>query len=153
APVLSPDGSRLFVARHALGARGAGAWFGTGTVDVLLTATNSPLAPAPNGDEPQAHSEAMEGSLRIESPVQPPSELVQPRAVVYRKKTRSLLVASERNDTLLELDALAIDPSVAVLDLFKVGTHFGDVEVAQTGGAPSAIALSEDETIAYVLCR
>ena len=42
---LSPDGRRLFVPRHALGAIGSKAWFGAATADVLLTGDDTPLAP------------------------------------------------------------------------------------------------------------
>jgi hypothetical protein len=44
--VLSPDEKRLFAPRHALGAQALESWFGTASVDVLLTKTLEPLAPA-----------------------------------------------------------------------------------------------------------
>src|SRR6185503_2798701 len=43
--VLSPDGQRLYVPRHALGALGKRSWFGQATVDVLLTGSDVSLAP------------------------------------------------------------------------------------------------------------
>jgi cytochrome c peroxidase len=153
ATVLSPDGSRLFVARHALGAQGAGAWFGAGTVDVLLTAKGTPLAPAVTGNEPETHAASEEGTVLAAFPLRPVSELVQPRAMVYRSSKKTLIVASEGNDTLVELDATAVDPSIAVVQTFQIGIGYDEVNVASSGGAPSGIALSSDENVAYVLCR
>jgi cytochrome c peroxidase len=66
---------------------------------------------------------------------------VQPRAVVYRRRTDTLLVASEGTNNLVELDALSIDPSTNPL-----GTY-------TACGAPTGIALSEDEASAHVFCR
>jgi cytochrome c peroxidase len=157
AALLSDDGSRLFVARHALGARGTAAWFGAATVDVLLTKSDTPLAPRPLGQETSAHKNGVvEAPVGGPSPMplRSPSAIVQPRAMVARRSASTLLVASEGNDTLLELDALAVDPTMAVLRVFQVGSGYeSNPRVARTGGAPQAIALSEDEKTAYVFCR
>ena len=48
APVLSPDARRLYVPRHAIGAIADawdGPWWGAATVDVMLTADDTPLVP------------------------------------------------------------------------------------------------------------
>jgi cytochrome c peroxidase len=157
--VLSEDGSRLYVARHALGARGSAAWFGAATVDVLLTKSDTALGPRPSGQEVSTHFGQSGDNTVIDQeesrlPLRSPSQLVQPRAMVARASTHTLLVASEGNDTLVELDALAVDPSMAVLRTFQVGAGYeSDPVVARTGGAPQAIALSSDEKTAYVFCR
>jgi cytochrome c peroxidase len=63
-------------------------------------------------------------------------------------------VASEGNDALVELDALAVDPTTAVLRSIPLGRNYGiNPQVAESGGAPQGIALSDDEQTAYVLCR
>jgi cytochrome c peroxidase len=179
APVLSPDGSRLFLARHALGATGKRAWNGQATVDVLLTADETPLAQRParwfimktRSFMKQASDFGGMGSDRDMTttgpgPLQMEPPFIQPRAVVYRKKTRTLLVASEGTDRLVELDALSIDPSTQALKSYDVGltrNPASDVQtfVPQPGepvgvtrcGAPTGIALSADETKAFVFCR
>jgi cytochrome c peroxidase len=85
-----------------------------------------------------------------------------PRAVVYRAATQTLLVASEGTDHLVELDAQAIAPSLTTLRSYAIGQRYeetlagpreGSLRIAAVGAAPSGIALSEDESIAYVFCR
>jgi hypothetical protein len=46
AAVASPSGDRVLFPRNALGALGPGRWFGVGAVDVLMTDTDTALAPA-----------------------------------------------------------------------------------------------------------
>ena len=79
---------------------------------------------------------------------------MQPRAVAYRASTRTLLVASEGMNLLVEYDALLVEPAVKALRVYPVG-HRGDAmtPVASTGGAPSAVVLSADESTAFVLAR
>jgi cytochrome c peroxidase len=67
----------------------------------------------------------------------------QPRAAVYRATTRSLLVASEGRDALVELDALSIAPAAHELERYELTNC----------GAPTGIAVSADEVTAYVFCR
>jgi cytochrome c peroxidase len=154
AAALSPDGSRLFVPRQALGATGWNAWNGQATVDVLLTAGEAPLAVRPKRwfvMESKPFQKAMsfargmmqtrDPHLSGPGPVQQERPFVQPRAMVYRRSARTLLVASEGSNELVELDALSVDPSVRPLQVLKVGA------------APSGVALSEDERTAYVFCR
>jgi mono/diheme cytochrome c family protein len=157
---LSPDGARLFVARHALGAMGEAAWFGAATVDVLLTADDAPLAPRRDVALPKvdsANAAAMraafnESQAAIPRSVQAP--FVEPRAMVYRKRTRTLLVASEGTNKVVEIDARAVDPTMFVRRTIEVG---GDakhqIPVARYGGAPSGLALSADESLVWVYCR
>lgn len=187
APVLSPDGARLFVARQALGATGKRAWNGQPTVDVLLTADDTELAPPGLGRSFQmltqdAMKRAVIKEWLIDATVAGPGPtrgwptFVAPRAVVYRRATRTLLVASEGTDTLVELDALSLDPSAKPLRTYAVAgappvtkgwtdapyTSPADelqhawaaVPPGQTGcGAPSGVALSADEATAWVFCR
>lgn len=125
--VLSPDGSRLFVPRHALGAEGKRAWNGQAVVDVLLTADDSALAqPAtkwvkystPELEEHRSFGTGR-GPFRDLTfgggfPFQKDA-FIAPRGAVYRQSKRTLLVASEGTDALVELDALAIEPAAHVL--------------------------------------
>ena len=170
--LLSPDDSRLFVARHAPGALGgfrSDSWFGASTVDVLVTADDTALAKprASNNltrvsDNPAINSEhgwdyvatmvidGKEGTL----PLTREMPFVQPRAMVYRKKTRTLLVASQGSDRLVEIDALAVEPALHRIKNYHLGSGYArEQRVAKRGGAPSAIALSADEDTAYVWCR
>ncbi len=151
---LSPDGARLFVARHALGALGKDAWFGASTVDVMLTKGDVPLAPKHVGRLPFYRADKGASGDEVKVPGTPQSPFTQPRAIVYRKKTQTLLVASEGDDLVAELDALALDPTLALVRLYPLGAAQDPMlPVASKGGAPSGIALSLDESIAWVWCR
>jgi DNA-binding beta-propeller fold protein YncE len=157
APVLSPDDSRLFVPRHAIGALGSRNWYGAPTVDVLVTANDAPLAETrrPGGftaritDYDLRDMEATHGVI----PFVVSTGLTQPRAAVYRERTRTLLVASEGDDSITELDVDAIDPTLARVRTYSVGSR-GDwnTSIHHFCSAPKGIALSADETTAYVYC-
>ena len=162
AAALSPDGERLFVPRHALGAVGRMTWAGEPTVDVLLTADAQPLATPLDG--PAVLSRMSIPLDRRDDEVQGTGPLTsrhlfsQPRAVVYRERTDTLLVVSEGRDSVVELDALAIDPSASHHHLYALSpwdSHTVDLPaVSDTDcGAPSGLALSEDEARAFVFCR
>jgi hypothetical protein len=162
AAVLSPDGGRLFVGRHALGGLGESAWFGTGSVDVLATSTDAPVLPARSlpaigtlsTEELKSGSIAYDGAGAM--PTGWATGFSQPRALVYRKSTNTILVASEGTDEIVEVDALSVAPGVQELRSYRLG---GKVEAApaiqipESGGAPTGIALSEDELTAWVYCR
>lgn len=162
AGVLSPDGARLFVPRHALGATGKLAWNGQPTVDVLLTRDDSPLAER-EGDAPlsrvQVPLERRDQELSGPGPIQRRPIFAQPRAAVYRVSTHTLLVASEGRDALVELDARSVDPSARALRRYELSpwedrVQIDDLVAGDTEcGAPSGIALSDDENAAYVFCR
>ena len=148
---------RLFAARHALGARGKNAWFGAGTVDVWLTATREPLAPPgterPPGARSQLAQELISGGDAdlVGSSLTP---FTQPRALVYRKRSHTLLVAGEGDDRVAELDAFAVDPTLAVLRSYAVGANYHPtIHVPMEGGAPAGLALTRDESTLYVYCR
>jgi DNA-binding beta-propeller fold protein YncE len=160
AMVLSPDGKRLFAARHALGALGDPTWFGAATVDVLLVPKDEPLAPPREPLLVEAHpADGGRGAYFDDPAIDPrtgPIPMVtaapfsQPRAMVYRRSTDTLIVAGEGDHDLVALDALAPDPTLAVVgrpgeDTFS-GSYAGCI-------APSGIALSADESTAYVYCR
>jgi hypothetical protein len=165
APVLSPDDGRLFVPRHALGAQGRFWWFGQATVDVLLTADDSALVPPrarnslsyvmPDSFGNDSALQELDGPI----PLAENDSFVQPRAAVYRASTDTILIASEGLDTLTEVDARSIDPSLHPLHTYSLGAYAApgdlspDVRLVVSGGAPSAVALSEDESMAYVFCR
>jgi hypothetical protein len=153
---LSPDGHRLFAARQALGVVGNPAWFGAATVDVLLVPEDAPLAPSrattliekrPSAPAPVA-SDAGATPSPTESlpmPNQDTAMFSQPRALVFRSSTRTLLVAGEGDPGVTELDAFAPDPT-----LHPVRGPLTNVDGCV---APSAIALSEDEQLVFLYCR
>jgi hypothetical protein len=162
AAVLSPDGARLFVGRHALGALGESAWFGTGTVDVLATATDAPVLPSRS--LPAIGTITVEelkgGAISYDGAGAMPTEwstgFAQPRALAYRKSTNTVLLASEGTDEVIELDALAVAPAVQELRRYPVGGKIEKapaIQIPESGGAPTGIALSEDELTAWVYCR
>ncbi len=159
AALLSPDGKSLFVPRHAIGADGVGAWWGAPVVDVLDLRTGKSAVPLHMPGSPAAVVRDQLGPTGDwqAHPGQAPSPagaLTQPRAAVYRRKTDTLLIASEGWDSLTEVDARAADPAMAILhtyDLADIYDAFGHFPVR--GGAPSAVALSADENTAYVFCR
>lgn len=166
APVLSPDQSRLFVPRSALGAQREFGWFGTSTVDVLSTADDTGVAPARAVTTLRGDSEGwsmilsssmidVDGVVPLDTPT-----FVQPRAAVYRASTRTLLVAGEGNNMLSELDARSFDPALAPRRAYPLAKHDASLpdhdpgpRYVIAGGAPSAVALSADESFAYVFCR
>jgi len=160
AAVLSPDGSRMFVPRHALGATGKLAWNGQPTVDILLTASETSLAEPVDGHAPLSRIDVPLERRDVEvtgaGPIQRRPVFAQPRAAVYRERTDTLLIASEGQDSLVELDALSVDPSAHELRRFELDpwVSSGDDMVGETScGAPSGVALSADEMTAYVFCR
>lgn len=157
---LSPNGERLFVARHAVGALGEASWFGAATVDVLLTRTDAPLATKRDANLPVAQSDLTRqlNANMLEGKTQSPrvsyTPFAAPRAIAYRKKTSTVLVASEGTNAVVEFDARVVDPSMFVarrIDLVTA-TEKG-IPVATEGGAPSGLALSEDESTLWVYCR
>ncbi|MEP7123768.1 MAG: c-type cytochrome [Byssovorax sp.] len=150
---MSPDGKRLFAARHALGAPGEAAWFGAPTVDVLMLADDKPLAPQRAGKAlgGTALDDKNLGETWLDTPL---PTMVQPRAMVYRATTKTLLVVSEGAHKLYELNAVAIDPGVTPIYEQALGSSLDPTEPAPTrGGSPTGIALSPDEKLAYVWCR
>ena len=155
---LSPDGASLYVPRHAVGADGHDAWWGAPTVDVLNLKTGKPLAPfsQPKSPANAVNAEGLRGDrFYLAAPGTSPQvldALAQPRAVVYRKKTDSLLVAGEGYDTVLELDALAPDPSMFVHRALMLAIYDTYGQHPIRGGAPAAIVLTPDEDTAYVYC-
>lgn len=159
---LSPDGSRLFVPRHAIGAIGEAAWFGASSVDVLLTADDTPLAEKRDSRLPRVQSDLTRqmrgGMINPETPgtfpLSPHTVFSAPRATLYRKSTSTVLVASEGTNRILEFDARAVDPTMFVSN--KLATSTEDekmIPVAKNGGAPTGMALSADESILWVFCR
>jgi YVTN family beta-propeller protein len=157
--VLAPDAKTLFLPRHALGAEGVGSWWGAPTIDALDLESEKNLAPA-RGKSPGAQlvAEYIRPSMAWEASAgQPPPpllELVQPRAVAYRRATDTLLVASEGSDSLTEVDALAPDPSLGPERSWQLGDEYdpfgGFPDVC---GGPAGLALSRDDMNAYVYCR
>ncbi|MDC0739712.1 cytochrome c peroxidase [Polyangium mundeleinium] len=162
--VTSPDEGRLFVARHAVGALARRSWFGQPTVDVVLLpgkigrAAPEQLAATHVGGLPSQKSRVADLTMTADTPVSIPGRdkgpFTQPRAMVYRAKSDTLLVAGEGDDVVTELDAVALDPTLAIVRIFQVGQKY-DPGYGAAGecGAPAGIALSADEDTAYVFCR
>lgn len=155
---VSPGGKRLFVPRHALGALGVRNWYGAPTVDVLdLAKERSPIPPRRSGVYSTGEKGLTFGSLMKshgQIPFVEPGPMVQPRAVVYRRKTDTLLVLAEGTDALVELDATSPDPALKTQRELQLGGQL-DVphSVHETCAAPSGIALSRDESTAWIFCR
>lgn len=162
AVVASPAGDRVFFPRHAPGALGSEAWSGAGAVDVLASETDTALAP-PRAPMPTGHFVATIAerfakkgewdSVGGAVPVIEANGLSAPRAIAYRKKTDTLLVADEGGGV-VELDARALDPTLVVAHGYSTSRKpDGILGVAEHGEAPSGVALSEDEDTAWVFCR
>ena len=158
--VFAPDGKTLYVPRHALGAEGIGSWWGAPTVDALDVPSGKPLQPARAVRAPSAEAESgnvmrgPEWTARLLVPPSPSRVLVQPRAVVYRRSTRTLLVASEGSDSVAELGTLVPDPAMDVEAVYELGSGYdiyGDFPAR--GGAPTGLALTRDESALLVFCR
>jgi hypothetical protein len=151
------NGERVFAARHALGALGKNAWFGAASVDVLLTSSDRPLAPRAPSALPKLRSALAEQLISGADTDFSGSSLTpftQPRALVVRRSTDTLLVAGEGDDRIAELDALAPDPTQATIHEYQVGTGYHPTfHVARQGAAPAGLALSQDEKSLYVYSR
>ena len=160
AAILSPDGHRLFAARQALGALWA--WQGNSTVDVFSTVTGAPVV-APRGGKPygQVTADDLQNGRRWADHAgalgQEAGTFFQPRAMVYRRKLHHLLVASEGQSRLAELDALSTSPGMIVNRYYRLGGLVTEdptkIHLPPHCGAPSGIALSADEDTAWVYCR
>ncbi len=153
--VQNVRGDRLFFPRHALGTA-IGDWYGSAAVDGWLPINDTPLAAPLNKKPLQAVVNSSEGDSIYAGPgLRPGTDaFVQPRAAVYRASEKTILVASEGTDTLVELDALIQDPTFGVLRTYDLGRFENKFyHVATRCGAPSGIALSSNEQVAYVYCR
>jgi cytochrome c peroxidase len=151
---LSPDESLLFAPRHALGAMGEIAWFGAATVDVLVTASDKALAPRHRAGLPLLRAEGEGPAPELMIPGASLAPFTQPRAVVYRRSTDTLLIAGEGDDRLVEVDALAVDPTLSVVATYEVGSERDPaLGIASRGAAPAGLALSDDEATAFVFCH
>jgi cytochrome c peroxidase len=151
--VQSPDGKRVFAGRHAIGAAGEASWFGAAAIDVLLVADERALAPTRKG-APIGRSAIEDDKLDDTWLDTPLPAMVQPRAMVYRQKTQTLVVVSEGLHALFELEARAIDPAIVPVLQQPLGSTADPTEPAPTRcSAPSGVALAADEDSAFVWCR
>jgi cytochrome c peroxidase len=156
--VASPDGKRLYAPRHALGAQGVRNWYGAPTVDVLeLPSQRSPVPPRRSnilaaGRENASFKDLLKMHGQI--PFVEPGPMVQPRAAVYLKRTRTILVAAEGTDQLVEVDARSPEPGLIARNARDLGQNMDVPHGVHEGcAAPSGVAVSEDELTAYVFCR
>lgn len=171
------DGQRLLVARHAQGGLGLSRWAGAPTIDVLQVATDLPLL-APRVPEKvlavaprfaALRAEVLAAGLQMQylkakfkSSENSGSLAVQPRAIAVAHKSRTAWIASEGGDTVQEIDLESPAPALAVRRTLRVGDkYFNDPKVIGGHfiiipthcGAPSGLALSEDERQLFVFCR
>jgi DNA-binding beta-propeller fold protein YncE len=157
AGVLAPDESRYFAARHALGALGKNTFFGAATLDVLLLPTRKPALQQRRAERKAAKSQLASQLISGNDTSTPGSSLTpftQPRAMLYRSSTHTLLVAGEGDDRIAELDALAPDPTLAVISEYLVAENYHpQIHVAARCAAPTGLALSHDEGTLWVYCR
>jgi len=159
--VLSPNGERLFVPRHAIGALGEASWFGAATIDVLLTANDTPLAPKRDVGSPRTEAdltarmrEAQPREAQTRAPHADFKPFSVPRAAIFRKKSSTLLVVSEGTNRVVEFDARVVDPTMFVRGSTRLGGKNDTlVPTPNSCSAPSGIALSESEALAWVYCR
>src|SRR5262249_11174952 len=111
---FSADERRLFVARHAFGAKATNEWAGVPTIDVLLPRHDWPLSPKRRpphvGKRSPLETESPE-DLRTATLDLPAMGFAEPRALCRRPKEGTLLVVGEGRDTLFEFDSDALDPS------------------------------------------
>ncbi len=160
AAALNDDGTRLFVPRHAIGALGLGSWFGAMTVDVLATRADVPVLPKRLPGMPIARHPTLVQMVDASivnnmdvagADVQP---VTQPRAILYRKGKKTLLVAGEGDDRVVEFDALSAAPALRPLITYKVaGKPDPHTYIPATCMGPTGLALSSDETKLWVWCR
>jgi DNA-binding beta-propeller fold protein YncE/mono/diheme cytochrome c family protein len=177
---LDDAGNRLFAARHAHSAIGVANWYGSPTVDVLQTENDTPLLgprvpgnllkSTPAFDETrqsilQSLGDRAAGDYRLrnlKSPVLADSRISQPRALVVAHKTQMAWIASESLDIVVELPLQTAAPIEAAQRFVLVGSHYKDQKIIVSYdeggipghcGAPTGLALSEDETKLYVFCR
>jgi DNA-binding beta-propeller fold protein YncE len=160
AAVMNPEGTRLFVPRHALGALGQGSWFGAATVDVLATSNDTPVLGKRMSGLPMARHEVIVKMIdaglvtNLDIAGADLTPVTQPRAVVYRRRTRTLLVAGEGDDRVAELDALSVAPAMKPLAIYKLAQDIDTaLQIPNRGAAPTGLALSADERTLYVYCR
>ncbi len=156
---LSPDGKTLYAPRHALGAEGMGTWWGAPSVDALDVASGKPLQPTRQAHSPTA---TIESANMVPAPMWRAQagfapgfvSLVQPRAVVFRKNTSTLLVANEGTDSVAELGTRVPDPAMDLRNVIRLGQEY-DVYGAYParGGAPTGLALLRDDNTLFVWCR
>ena len=139
--VPSPRGERLFFPRLALGALGPSAWAGAAAVDVWLTGPGEPLVPTPSAALPRPPlEENAPGTVELSGGA---GAFAQPRAALYRADARTLLVACEGQEVLVELDALMTDPTFGVVRTYALGDC----------GAPTGLVFSADRETVFVHCR
>lgn len=180
---LSPDKRRLFVPRHALGARSHSSWFGAPTVDTLLLPEEKSAAPMHEANLPSFQTPLTQYRNDMElsnEPAESWTAFVQPRDIRYRQKTHTVVVVSEGADRLVELDALALDPAQAIVSIYELSDWFRKklAEPERPGfvptrpvrdpyinpsdsnpsgnkscAAPQGVVLDAKEETAFVFCR
>jgi DNA-binding beta-propeller fold protein YncE len=130
APVLTPDGARLFLPRHL------GVGVASAVVDVLDVRAGVAT--------PRAPLAAFRGAR---------AAFTNPRDAKLLLGTGRLLVASEGTDELIALSASAAAPAAMPVRRYDLGGLRRTEPATSRCGAPSGLAVSDDEKRAFVLCR
>lgn len=178
--VIDDSGHRLLAARHALAALGPRSWFGSPTVDVLQMENDKPLMgprvrnsllkTTPAFDETKQWATSTFAALdssdyrlrQFAPPELADIQHAQPRALLLAHKSETLWLASEANDSVVEMNLRAGAPLESVKREVQVGSRYDDPRIfvsyggggiAGHCGAPSGLALNEEETMLYVFCR
>jgi mono/diheme cytochrome c family protein len=169
--VIDPDRGRLFAPRHALGTvsresqtgwEGGSAWFGSFAIDVLALADEQAVVPARTAMGGVGYWASFPGMPKASTaasgtiPKSSWAEASSPRDSLFRRKTATLLVASEGTDAVTEHDGWALDPSLVTAVRYPVGKgndRMHGFAWNAEGAAPQGLALSEDEDTVWVLCR
>jgi cytochrome c peroxidase len=84
--------------------------------------------------------------------------------MIVAKKSQTLWLASEGDDSVTELPLMAAAPMERPRRVLGVGLHYRDPKIIGSGyvhndgipghcGAPSGLALNADETLLYIFCR
>lgn len=130
APVLTPDGSRLFLPRHV------GVGVASAQVDVL---------------------DVREGALTPRTTLAAfraaRAAFTNPRDAKLLLGSGRLLVASEGTDELIALSASAAAPAALPVRRYDLGGVRRREPATSRCGAPTGLAISDDEKRAFVFCR
>lgn len=173
---LSPDKRRMFVPRHALGARSESSWMGIATVDVLIL-PDKPLGALMPAAIAAARVSKDDTYEFVNENVQEWSALVQPRDIRYRKGLNSVIVVSEGANRLIELNATVNIPLKKIVTDYELSDGFrrqanqlpslgymgvapserrdsyGNPSANNSCSAPQGVVLDAREETAMVFCR
>ena len=158
---ISPSNDRLFALRRGLGSYGYRAWAGSDTIDALLLPSDQPLAVRPKVQQRYRRRVSFStdtGEQHVTGPAVIKYALSHARAVVYAARSHNLVVAYEGSNHIGIHPAKALAPALSRVAVYstllsetdaRLDTRMGQLRC----GAPSGLALSQDERQVYVYCR